>query len=128
MIRLSWSRLFWVLGGLAVALAECCIGDAYRGPGLGASIDLAQLNQLDHAGALFGEDHARAVVSCAPDRCDAVLALAARHGVPAAVIGSVTDQNGALEIAHGRAIFRLSVEELRERSLGAIPRRMDAVS
>jgi phosphoribosylformylglycinamidine synthase len=67
-------------GGLAVALAESCL----RG-GRGCTVTLPG----DAFTYLFSESAARAIVSCAPDALNAVLALAARHGVPAEAIGRV---------------------------------------
>jgi phosphoribosylformylglycinamidine synthase II len=75
-------------GGLAVALAESCILG-----GVGATI----ARQSD----LFGEGQSRAVASTASSQLDALLALAAEHGVPAAAIGRVGGDrlivDGALE-------------------------------
>jgi phosphoribosylformylglycinamidine synthase len=65
-------------GGLAVALAECCFGR-----GVGASIAIAGEGRDDVA--LFGEAQGRVVV--ATDRPDALVALAANHGVPAVILG-----------------------------------------
>ena len=61
-------------GGLGVALAEC----AARA-GVGCTVEVG-----DHR-ALFGESPGRALVAAA--RPDEVLARAAAHGVPAAVVG-----------------------------------------
>ncbi len=74
-------------GGLAVALAECAIAE--RAAPFGFSVDLSAWATLPHRALLFGEAHGRIVVSS--DRAENVLAVAARHGVPARVIGTVTD-------------------------------------
>jgi phosphoribosylformylglycinamidine synthase subunit PurL len=72
-------------GGLAVALAECCVMDRARP--LGASIDLTRWSALPLRALLFGEAQGRVVVSTpVPQR---VLEIAATHDVPAVVIGSV---------------------------------------
>ncbi|MCW5967020.1 MAG: phosphoribosylformylglycinamidine synthase subunit PurL [Blastocatellales bacterium] len=86
-------------GGLAVALAECCFSH-YRRDSLGARLDLRE--HLDLSGIramadadrrmlalLFGETPGRIIVSAAPDRADAVMALAAQEGADCAVIGEV---------------------------------------
>jgi phosphoribosylformylglycinamidine synthase len=75
-------------GGLAVALAECCIAG-----GTGLIVDSEPLEALMRAGgradaALFSEDQGRAVVSCVPGNLPDLLALAREHGVPALVLGS----------------------------------------
>ncbi|MCA9774868.1 MAG: phosphoribosylformylglycinamidine synthase II, partial [Myxococcales bacterium] len=85
-IRNGWVRSAHDIadGGLAVALAECCMGDE----AIGASVDVeagdARVDEL-----LFGEGPARAILSVAPDHVAAVLTLARESGVPAARIGTV---------------------------------------
>jgi len=66
-------------GGLGVALAECALlGNCGARLRLdGPAIDVA----------LFSEDQGRAVVTCAGEVVDAVLTIAATHGVPAGVAG-----------------------------------------
>ncbi len=51
-------------GGLLVALAECCLG------GVGGRFDVG-----GDAGALYGEDHGRALIAYRPEARDAVRAL-----------------------------------------------------
>jgi phosphoribosylformylglycinamidine synthase len=73
-------------GGLAVTLAECCIGD--RDNPIGASVDTDNPGiRMDFA--LFGEDQSRIVVSVAQASVLAVMEIARRHKVPATVIGRV---------------------------------------
>ncbi|HEX9690570.1 MAG TPA: phosphoribosylformylglycinamidine synthase subunit PurL [Gemmatimonadales bacterium] len=113
-------------GGLAVALAECCIGDPYADHGLGASVDLTTAaHGVEQHGMLFGEDHGRALLSCQPDAVDLVCDRARAHGVPVFVVGTVGQPNGALEITMGDGIFRVSVRDLRAIYYQAIPRRME---
>ena len=85
-------------GGLAVALAECCIMDRNRP--LGARIDLSALSHLPRRAVLFGETQGRVVVST-PDPA-ALREIALRHGVPTAVIGAVASADDPLEIILGR--------------------------
>ncbi len=61
-------------GGLAIALAECCLDQ-----GLGCQVTLPG----DLFTQLFSESAARAVVAVRPGSEQAFAALAARHGVPA---------------------------------------------
>ncbi len=83
-------------GGLAVALAESCIAGniGLRGEPVAAA-------RLD--AALFGEAQSRIIVSCPPDRKDALEALARRHDVPLTALGSVGGDRlslpGALDLA-----------------------------
>lgn len=69
-------------GGLAVALAECCILG-----GRGAVIELEDAIRTD--ALLFGETQSRVVVSLPPSSRAKVLALCRKHGIPCARIGEV---------------------------------------
>ncbi|HZI41288.1 MAG TPA: AIR synthase-related protein, partial [Gemmatimonadaceae bacterium] len=84
-------------GGLAVALAECCIID--RGRPLGAKIDLSPFAALPPRALLFGEAQGRALLST-PDPT-ALCEIAARHGVMATVIGEVASADDPLDIRFG---------------------------
>jgi phosphoribosylformylglycinamidine synthase len=107
-------------GGLAVAIAECLIGDPHRMRG--ADIDLAAWDALPLRAVLFGEAQGRIVVSSAqPDR---VLAIAGRHGVPAARIGTVRPAAAGLTISAGGTRFHVSGERLGDAYHTAIPRIM----
>src|SRR6516162_5896118 len=70
-------------GGLAVALAESCIGGA-----LGARLKLEADLPVPHA-FLFGEDASRAVISFAPAAAQRVLDVCHELGVPFGLIGDV---------------------------------------
>ena len=77
-------------GGLAVAVAECCVMD--REHLMGSVINPSPVTQhpsLRPDALLFGESAGRIVVSCEAHRVTALQALAREHGVPAAVIGRV---------------------------------------
>ena len=112
-------------GGVAVALAEACIGAPYAETSLGADLDLTGLQHgLSAAALLFGEDHGRAIVSLEPARRDAVLTLAREHGVAATVVGKVLATPARLQIRLRGATLSLPVSELRELYARAIPRRM----
>jgi phosphoribosylformylglycinamidine synthase subunit PurL len=84
-------------GGLAVALAECCIMDRNRP--LGARIDLSALSHLPRRAVLFGETQGRVVVST-PDPA-ALREIALQHGVPTTLIGTVASADDPLEIILG---------------------------
>ena len=81
-------------GGMAVAIAECCVGDIERL--LGAEIDLGAWASLPRMALLFGEGQGRIVLST-PDPA-AVLATASKHGVPARRIGTVRPASAGLRI------------------------------
>jgi phosphoribosylformylglycinamidine synthase subunit PurL len=98
-------------GGLGVALAECCLrGDR------GCEINLTG----DAFTSLFSESAARAVVSVRPGREDEFAALAARHGVPAEVIGQT---GGDRLVVTG--LFAVPLGELRQTWTTPLPALFD---
>ncbi len=116
-------------GGIAVALAECCVGSPYRDDALGCDVDLTTISSsLSDAELAFAEDHGRAIVSVRPDRTDAVVKMADQHGVPAMPLGVVGDQDGTFAIALTHAILQIPIADLRQLYFNAIPRRMDTPS
>ena len=72
-------------GGLAVALAECCI--ANREKQVGATIDLPVSSRADFA--FFGESQSQIILSLAPENRAQLEALCREHDVPMAQIGVV---------------------------------------
>ena len=79
-------------GGLAVALAECCvsskntaIGVEITFPGLGT--DLKSVPRAD--ALLFGESQSRIIVSIAKEDISEFMSIAEKHDAPAIVIGKV---------------------------------------
>ena len=69
-------------GGLAVALAECCI------PGIGFRADFKLRGRWD--AALFGEDQSRIVVSLHPESLAKLEVMAAELAVPMVLLGVTT--------------------------------------
>jgi phosphoribosylformylglycinamidine synthase len=107
-------------GGLAVALAECCI--ANRDSESGADVDLSSHSTLQDRAILFGESQGRIVVSSpAPER---VLAIAAKTGVPCARIGQVLRESDALVIKLPRRSMRSPLSRLRRAYHETIPKIM----
>ncbi len=94
-------------GGLALTLAECCLAG-----GRGCRVALPG----DPFTTLFSESAARAVLAVPPGAEQELLALASRHGVPAAVIGAVGGHS--LEVA---GIFDIPVDELAAAHTGTLP-------
>jgi phosphoribosylformylglycinamidine synthase len=112
-------------GGLAVALAEAAIGGPYAARSLGAAVQLEHYAEgvpLD--GMLYGEDGARAVVSCAPAAVAALEALAGQHGVPLFRAGTVGTAGGRLELRAAERLLSWDTIALRRIYYNAIPRRM----
>lgn len=73
-------------GGLAVALAECCISS--KNTAIGAEITLP-VHAMRRDAMLFGESQSRIIVSVAKEDISVFMSIAERHGAPAVVIGKV---------------------------------------
>ncbi len=101
-------------GGLAVALAECCIGTGsmFLGADLAIEMDGSRPD-----GILFGEDQSRIVVSAYPEDVKRIKDIAAARNVKAAVLGTVGGER--LRI---RDYIDASVEMLASEYNGAIAR------
>jgi phosphoribosylformylglycinamidine synthase len=116
-------------GGLGLALVEAAIGGPYSDAARGGAFDLSGIQgTLAPDEVLFGEDQARAVVSLAPEHRAALFSLAARHGVPAHLVGTVGEEHARLEISLRDAAVRAAADELRDIYYTAIPRRMEIVA
>jgi phosphoribosylformylglycinamidine (FGAM) synthase-like enzyme len=104
-------------GGLAVALAECCIAGPAR---IGARVRLGDSLRPD--ALVFGESTGRAIASTA----DAALliALAARHRVPARAIGTTGGDRLSIGPPGERPWIDEPVEGLHTIWQSAIPRRL----
>ncbi|HEV7388685.1 MAG TPA: phosphoribosylformylglycinamidine synthase subunit PurL [Gemmatimonadaceae bacterium] len=104
-------------GGLAVALAECCIANPEHESG--ADIDLSAFSAFSDRAILFGETQGRVVISSsAPER---VAAIAAAAGVPCREIGRVRRNSAALTIALPNGSLRSSIADLRRAYHSTIP-------
>jgi phosphoribosylformylglycinamidine synthase len=104
-------------GGLAVALAECCI--ANRDEQFGAAIDLGDLTLTSTRAALFGETQGRVVLSTSDP--DGVTRIARRFGVPCAQIGLVRESLDCLEITLSGVRLRSKLVDLERAYHDAIP-------
>ena len=107
-------------GGLAVALAECVMMERARPTS--ARVDLSVWSSVPTRALLFGEAQARVVIST-PDP-EAVLAIAARHEVPAHIIGEVNAASAPFTIEIDGATLAVAVSALAESYHEAIPRVM----
>lgn len=108
-------------GGLAVALAECCIMD--RGAQHGATVDLSWWKDLAARALLFGEAQGRAILTTAMP--DTVLGIAKKHGVPARIIGEVGAVGAPLTVKTASVRLEATIAELDEAYHEAIPRIMN---
>ncbi len=102
-------------GGLAVALAECCMAG-----GLGMDGNAQSKGRLD--AALFGEAQSRIVISCAEDAAGDVAALAREADVPLTRLGRV----GGRRLTLG-GLVDVSVEELAAAYGEGLPRALAGV-
>jgi phosphoribosylformylglycinamidine synthase len=98
-------------GGLAIALAECCI---YNTAGLGAEVSY---ERPDGTAALFGESQSRIVISFDPANQSKLAALADRYQVPLLALGKVTGNRLKINSA-----IDVSVADISERYSTAIER------
>ena len=90
-------------GGLAIALAESALAGS-----LGFALDAAAFGDLEPHRSLFSESPSRAVVSCSPDRVEALRELADEYRVPVTVLGSVEADTFDL------GTFRVKADVVRE--------------
>jgi phosphoribosylformylglycinamidine synthase len=112
-------------GGLGVALAEVALGGPYQDLGFGLDLNLTSYaTPVAAQELLFSETQARAVLTCAPDRAAAIIALAAEHGVPAFEAGVVGKRNGEVRLRLRDAEIAQPVARMRDVYFSAIPRRM----
>jgi phosphoribosylformylglycinamidine synthase len=108
-------------GGLAVCIAESAI---VRNEPFGVEVRLD--DKLPAASLFFGEGQGRIVVSCKKHHTSGVLAVAAKHGVPARVIGHVRGGLGARFVLHAvEATIDVAATDLAEVYRTAIPRLVD---
>jgi len=112
-------------GGLAVALAECCVS---RQEGrhterlVGARVDLSEIKDCRLDGLLFGEAPARIIISVSALDAVKVLDRARRLGLEAARIGEVGGDSLSIK-AHGGS-WSWEVCELHDLWWNAIPKIM----
>ena len=112
-------------GGLAVALAECCVSQqlARETPRLiGAEIDLSTIAATRLDALLFGETQGRVVISISELNAPKVLAQAKILGVPALQLGVVGGSNLQIKTAHGT--ITCDLRELHDAWWNAIARAM----
>jgi phosphoribosylformylglycinamidine synthase len=102
-------------GGLAVALAECCISGP--GPGLGAVIELAGAIRPD--ALLFGESQSRIIVSLRRRNVGRLRELATAADVPFEVLGEVRGRRLVIS-----PLVDVGLAEMQQTWATALPRRL----
>jgi len=104
-------------GGLAVALAECCI-QAEDKKNIGAVIELSDDIRVD--ALLFGETQSRIIITVSPERVKELEGVARNSGAPFTVIGKVGGER--LVIRHNSAaVIDMSVDHMADAWRKAIP-------
>jgi phosphoribosylformylglycinamidine synthase len=103
-------------GGLAVALAECCIEG-----NIGANVDVTQTISLRYDALLFGESQSRIVVSLPQQHLNDLLDIARQHGAPVMILGTVGGQELTVN-----DLIDVDVHTLSQTWRGAIPCLMNA--
>lgn len=101
-------------GGVAVALAECCIPSVYNGLALGVTINYQPDMRDDFY--LFGEDQSRVVISLSEKNLDTVITEIQKTVLPYTILGKVT--TNSFEINN---TIRLTTEQLAETYYSAFP-------
>lgn len=98
-------------GGLAIALAECCIAGK-----VGAEITLTEA--IRASSLLFGETQSRIIISISKDKVDEVLSILSEGQVPFKVLGKVCGEE--LSIAGSGWKIRAELSAMEEKYRGAI--------
>jgi phosphoribosylformylglycinamidine synthase len=110
-------------GGLAVALAECCVAGAQF---VGARVELpASESAIDALGTLFGEAPSRVVVSVAPGNVAHVIAAARAADVCAVRIGETQGETLAIK-AEPLGSFSTDLQRLDEARQGCLSTIVDS--
>ena len=107
-------------GGLAVALAECCIGNQDKMPGA----EIALPDKIRTDALLFGETQSRIIVSLAEKDLKKLERICKKNKIPGQVMGSVDyEQKLRIEIGNQKLIS-VSCEEMGERYYNSIEKTM----
>ncbi len=94
------------LGGVVVALAECCLGERP----VGAQVELPFDIREDFL--LFGEDQGVVVVSLSPQKEGQLAECAQKHGIPHTIIGRVG--GSTLTIKTAKSALSATLKEMEE--------------
>jgi len=107
-------------GGLAVALAECCI--SFKERMIGATIDNLPF-EIRMDALLFGETQSRIIISCDRRYLGKIEEIAKRNGVLLRVIGETGGES--LRILHGKSeIINLPLNDLNRHWRGALEKQI----
>lgn len=104
-------------GGLAAALAECCITNQENL--IGAVIDQLEFSGRGDA-LLFGESQSRIILSCGRKSAAKIKTIAQKHKAPFQVIGRSGGKNLKISAA-GKVVINTSCESLRDKWINSLP-------
>jgi phosphoribosylformylglycinamidine synthase len=108
-------------GGLAVALAECCISN--KDKMIGANINKLNYDMRGDV-LLFGESQSRIILSCSKDSVEKVRKIALEFKAPFYVIGKTGGR--VLRILNGiKELIYLSLEDLYEEWSGSLKKKIE---
>jgi phosphoribosylformylglycinamidine synthase II len=110
-------------GGLAVALAECCVSAPSEKRG---AVVKLKLDSLRRDTLLFGESQSRIILSIKPDVAEVVLKRAADASIPASKIGTVGGDRFIIDVEKGQwsqgCRIDFSVDHIADRWANAVER------
>jgi len=102
-------------GGLAVALAECCLGSGAKRGVVMDQMNLISPDGIRSDALYFGETQSRALISVHPDHKESVIRIAQNHRVPIFQIGRVGGES--LMIGDKIQIALTEIEEVYQQSI-----------
>ncbi|MFC1708776.1 phosphoribosylformylglycinamidine synthase subunit PurL [Candidatus Omnitrophota bacterium] len=95
-------------GGLAVALAECCISNEENM--IGAAIDNLNFDIRNDA-VLFGESQSRIILSCNERNLDKIRSIATKFNAPFRIIGRIGGKEFKI-LSQGNELINIPLEKL----------------
>lgn len=98
-------------GGLAVAMAECCMERE-----LGAKVQLETPLRTD--AVLFSESQSRFIITCSPEKLVELRQLMAQQEIPHEILGEVGGEELKIDV-NGKNIVVLKVKDMKEAWRGA---------
>jgi len=119
-------------GGLAIALAECCISNSEHR--IGAAIGLSalssslstlnsQLSTIGPSALLFGETQSRIIISCPPKNFSCIGDIANKNKTPFLRLGEV-EGDSLIISSNGKKLIDIKVNEINRIWRGSLPRRV----
>lgn len=106
-------------GGLAVALAECCISD--KNNMIGATVNLTDSIRTDTL--LFGESQSRVIISCTPDNESRLVEHFSKSNIPCTVFGTTGTDKLTIN-----DLIKADINDLADSFYNALPKMMERVA